>query len=134
MPFLNYKPQKLQFRVLLAGLTVAIVTYYVMKRTTTRAPMVGQFFFCYHDSSLKWLRVVILTHQNVSAGNCFEPPEGRCLLLLAHTPSAHHARYGLTATRALGLTLTQSTTLPCARLKLKQNFPTVIKSSLINLY
>jgi len=41
---------------------------------------------------------------------------------------------GLSATRALGLTLTQSTTLPSTRLKWKQNFPTVTKSSLMNLY
>ena len=41
---------------------------------------------------------------------------------------------GLSATRALGLTLTQSTTLPSTWLKWKQNFPTVTKSSLINLY
>ena len=28
----------------LAGHTVAMVTYYVMKRTTTYAPIAGQFF------------------------------------------------------------------------------------------
>ena len=36
--------------------------------------------------------------------------------------------------RALELTLTQSTTPPSARLKSKQNFPTVTKSILMNLY
>ena len=43
MPFLDYKPLKL-LRVFLAGHTVAMVAYYVMKRTTTCSPMVGQFF------------------------------------------------------------------------------------------
>ena len=45
MPFLNYKAViKLLLRVLLAGHTVAMVTYYVMKRTTTCSPIAGQFF------------------------------------------------------------------------------------------
>ena len=35
MTFLNYKPLKLYLRVFLAGHTVAMITYYVMKRTTT---------------------------------------------------------------------------------------------------
>jgi len=38
------------------------------------------------------------------------------------------------STRALGLTLMQSTTLSCTRLKWNQNVPTVTKSSLMNLY
>jgi len=32
--------------------------------------------------------------------------QGRCLLLLVRTRSAHHARHGLHTTRALGLKLT----------------------------
>ena len=44
MPFLNYKPLKLQLRVFLSGHTVAMVTCYVMERTTTCSPIVGQFF------------------------------------------------------------------------------------------
>ena len=44
MPFVNYRPLKLLLRVFLAGHTVAMVTYYVMKRTTTCSPIVGQFF------------------------------------------------------------------------------------------
>ena len=44
MPFLNYKPLKLQLRVFLASNTVAMVTYCVMKMVTTCSPMVGQFF------------------------------------------------------------------------------------------
>ena len=44
MPFLNYRPLKLLLRVFLAGHTVAMVTYYVMKRTTTCSPIVGQSF------------------------------------------------------------------------------------------
>ena len=44
MPFLNYKPLKPQLRVFLADHTVAMVTYYVIERTTTCSPIVGQFF------------------------------------------------------------------------------------------
>ena len=44
MPFLNYKPPKLQLRVFLAGNTVAMVTYCVTKIIKTCSPMVGQFF------------------------------------------------------------------------------------------
>ena len=44
MPFLNYRPLELLLRVFLAGHTVAMVTYYVMKRTSTCSPIVGQCF------------------------------------------------------------------------------------------
>ena len=44
MPFFNYKPLKLLLRVFLEGHTVAMVTYYVMERTTSCSPIVGQFF------------------------------------------------------------------------------------------
>ena len=44
MPFLNYKPLKLQLRVFLASNTVAMVTCCVTKMITTSSPMVGQFF------------------------------------------------------------------------------------------
>ena len=50
----------------------------------------------------------------------------------AHTFCAH-ASISLSA-RALGLTLTQSTTPSSTRLKLKKNFPTATKSSLMSLY
>ena len=50
----------------------------------------------------------------------------------AHTFCAH-ASYDLSA-RVLELTSTPSTTPPSTRLKLKQNFPTVTKSTLMNLY
>ena len=42
--FLTYKTLKLKLRVCLAGHTVAMVTYYVMKRTTSYLPIVLQFF------------------------------------------------------------------------------------------
>ena len=42
MPFLNYKPLKLKLRVFLAGHTVAMVTYYVMERTTSYSPIIGE--------------------------------------------------------------------------------------------
>ena len=44
VPFLNYKPLKLQLRVFLASNIVAMVTYCVTKMVTTCSPMVGQFF------------------------------------------------------------------------------------------
>ena len=44
MAFLNYRPLKLLLRVFLAGHTVAMVFYYVMKRTTTCSSIVGQFY------------------------------------------------------------------------------------------
>ena len=44
MPFVNYRPLKLLLRVFSAGHTVAMVTDYVIKRTTTCSPIVGQFF------------------------------------------------------------------------------------------
>ena len=53
VPFLNYKPLKLQLRVLLAGHTVAIVTYYVMEKT-----IIGQYFdtMIVASSDKKWLQ------------------------------------------------------------------------------
>ena len=44
MPFLNYKPLKLQLRVFLGGYTVAMVTYCVTKMVPTFSAMIGQFF------------------------------------------------------------------------------------------
>ena len=44
MPFLNYKPLKLQLRVFLGGYTVAMETYYVTKMIPTSSPMIGQCF------------------------------------------------------------------------------------------
>ena len=44
MPFLNYKPLKLQLKVFLTGHTVAMVTYCDMERTTTCSPIAGQCF------------------------------------------------------------------------------------------
>ena len=57
MPFLKYRPLKLQLRVFLAGHTVAMVTYYVMKRTTTCSPIVGQLFdtMIVASSDKEWL-------------------------------------------------------------------------------
>ena len=72
MPFLNYKPLKPQLRVFLAGHTVAMVTYYVMERTTPCSPIIGQCFDTMIVASSD--RVVTMTHRNISAGNCFEPP------------------------------------------------------------
>ena len=57
MPFLNYKPLKQLLRVFLACHTVAMITYYVMKRTATCSPIVGQFFdtMIVASSDKEWL-------------------------------------------------------------------------------
>ena len=44
MPFLKYKLLKLKLRVLLAGHSVAMVTYCVTKMIPTCSPVIGQFF------------------------------------------------------------------------------------------
>ena len=44
MPFLKYKRLKLKLRVILAGHSVAMVTYCVMKIIPTCSPVIGQFF------------------------------------------------------------------------------------------
>ena len=73
MPFLNYKALKLQLSVFLPGHTVAMVTYYVMERTTSCSPIIGQCFdtMIVASRDKEWLQ---LTQRNMSAGNCFEPP------------------------------------------------------------
>ena len=55
VPFMKYKRLKLKLRVLLAGHSVAMVTDYVMKRTTTCSPTVGQFFDTMTVASSEWL-------------------------------------------------------------------------------
>ena len=70
MPLLNYKLVKLQLRVLLAGHTVAMLTYCAVKMMCS--PMNWQYFDTMIEVSSN--RVAIMTHQNLSAGNCFEPP------------------------------------------------------------
>ena len=49
---------KLLLRLFLAGHTVALVIYYVMTRTTTCSPIVGQFFdtMIVASSDKEWLR------------------------------------------------------------------------------
>ena len=49
-----------------------MVTFYVTKMITMCSPMVGQFFDTMIETSSD--RVAITTQQNLSAGNCFEPP------------------------------------------------------------
>ena len=58
LPFLNYKPLKPQLRVFLAGHTVAMVTYYVTKRTTMCSPIIGQCFdtMIVASSDKEWLQ------------------------------------------------------------------------------
>ena len=58
MPFLNYKPLKLQLRVFLAGFTVAMEAYYVMKMTTMCSPIIGECFdtMIVASSDKEWLQ------------------------------------------------------------------------------
>ena len=50
-----------------------MVTYYVMGRTTMDSPISGKFSdtMIVASSDKEWL---ITAHQNLSAGNCLEPP------------------------------------------------------------
>ena len=57
----------------LAGHTVAAINYFVTKIITTYSPMIGQFFDTVVIAS-SGERVVSMAHQNLCAGNCFEPP------------------------------------------------------------
>ena len=50
---------------------VAMVIYYVTKMITTSSPTVGQFF---ETMIIASDRVATTVHQNLSVGNCFEPP------------------------------------------------------------
>ena len=63
MPFLNYKALKQQLRVFLAGHTVAMVTYYVMERTTMCSPIIGQWLdtIIVASSDKEWLQWPIET-------------------------------------------------------------------------
>ena len=66
-----YKPLELLLRVFLAGYTVTMVTYCVTKFITTCSLMIGQFF----DTMIVASRLAIMTHKNITAGNCLEPPK-----------------------------------------------------------
>ena len=52
----------------LAGHTVAVVTYCVTKKITTCSPLIWQFFETMIVASSDKE-----AHQNLTAGNCFEP-------------------------------------------------------------
>ena len=53
MPFLKYKHLKLKLRVFLAGHSVAMVAYCVMKTIPTCLPVIGQFFDTMIVASIK---------------------------------------------------------------------------------
>ena len=57
MPFLNYKLLKLELRVFLAGHTVAMVAYYVMKRIRSCSLIIGECFdtMIVASSDKEWL-------------------------------------------------------------------------------
>ena len=57
VPVLNYKPLKLQLRVVLAGHSVVMVTYCVAKMLTMCSPMAGQYFdtLIVESSDKEWL-------------------------------------------------------------------------------
>ena len=74
LSFLKYKYLKLKLSVFLAGHTVAMVTYSVMKMILTCSPLIGQFFDdhdCRLYQSIKSGHIKIYVLE--SAGNCFEP-------------------------------------------------------------
>ena len=57
MPFLKYKPLKLQLRLFLGGYAVAMVMYCVSKMVPKSSPMIGQFFdtMIVASSDKEWL-------------------------------------------------------------------------------
>ena len=57
--------------MLLTDRSVAMVTYSVTKIKPMCSPVIGQFFL-YHDCSINWLRVVVMTHQKLSLGMCWK--------------------------------------------------------------
>ena len=72
MLFLKYKRLKAKSRVFFEGHSVAMVTYCVTKIIPTCSPVIGQFVFRFHDCSINWLKVVMMTHQNLSLGMCWK--------------------------------------------------------------
>ena len=57
VPFLKYERLKLKLRVFLAGHSVALVTYCVMKIIPTCSPVIGHFFDTMNVASIdkEWL-------------------------------------------------------------------------------
>ena len=104
----------------LKGHNAAMVTYCVANMIKMCSPMVGQFLL-YHDCSIEGLRVAKTTHQNLSAGNCFEQTSIRYLdsfttsrrsrrydseirqLSILHKPTCHRGVVGVFATVLLML-------------------------------
>ena len=76
MLFLKYKYLKLKLRVFLAGHTITMITYCVMKMITTCSPMIGQFFCNDPSEFMSWkVLETVFSHLNPSinqAYNCFE--------------------------------------------------------------
>ena len=70
VPFLKYKHLKLKLRVLLAGHSVAKVTYCVTKIIATCSPVIGQSFDTMIVASID--RVLIMTHQNLCLGKSWK--------------------------------------------------------------
>ena len=54
LPFLKDKRLKLKLRVFLAGHSVAMVTFCIMKMTPTYSLMIWQHGFRYHDCNINW--------------------------------------------------------------------------------
>ena len=76
VPFLKYKRLKLKLRVLLAGHSVAMVTFGVTKIIPTCLAVIGQFFDTMIVASIdnEWQLWPIKIYVLESAGNCLEPP------------------------------------------------------------
>ena len=88
MPFFNYKPLKLQLRVFLAGHTVAMATYYVMERTISCSPIIGECLdiMIVASSDKEWLQwpietlvlETVLNHLNAHGVLCFQLTQNIC--------------------------------------------------------
>ena len=61
----NPKHSKLNLRVFLAGRSVAVVTYQLCHKNNTNMFISDWAVFWYHDCSINWQKVLIMTHQNL---------------------------------------------------------------------
>jgi len=123
----------------------------------TNMPSIGRSFYLFNTRSIcaiflyNWTQCIddlsLLSQRYVRQGNDAKNPAILSFFFVtertqlrtvptfvsAHTFCASRKAWFKCHARA-GLTLTQSTTPPSTRLKWKQNFPTVTKSSLMNRY
>ena len=108
-----------------------MVTYRVTKMIRTCSPMTGQFFdmMIVALSDKVWLYIIII-HQNLSAGDCFEPPQdqislehfGNVLLCLELVQSTNTFSFPpVTMSPSLRVVCMVNTGPLCARLTIRTN-------------